>query len=244
MEFDKTLPIKIIVLGTGGTGGWVASHVCQLCSTIDRKIDIYLCDGDIVEEKNLNRQNFIKQDISKNKAKVLAERYSAAYGVPCKYFPSYIESAKQLEELCKGDCYQQQPILIGAVDNNRTRELCDMVFRNSDNLIYIDSGNAEFTGQVVCGIREKKQTVYPPVSSLYPDLIEPDDVFPSELSCADRSLSSPQTVAANLMAATTIILYLYNILVRGELRTESVEFSASTISMRPRLEQRRDDNHG
>lgn len=241
MKFDTIDCAKIILLGAGGTGGWAASHICQMCSVLDKPIDIVICDGDIVEEKNLNRQNFISQDVGSNKAKILAERYSAAYGVACFYVPEYIESEERLTDLCKPK-NQQLVILVGAVDNNKTRELCDKVFHSSSNLVYIDSGNAEFSGQVICGIRKGGETIFPPASSIYPDLIEQeaDDVFPSELSCAARAISSPQTITANIMAATAILCFLFNIVVKGELPTESVEFSAKTISMRTRLHKRKD----
>ena len=40
-------------------------------------------------------------------------------------------------------------ILLGAVDNNKSRQLCHKAFCQSKELIYIDSGNGEFSGQVV-----------------------------------------------------------------------------------------------
>jgi molybdopterin/thiamine biosynthesis adenylyltransferase len=41
---------------------------------------IYLVDDDVVEGKNLLRQNFISVDIGQYKARVLAQRYRKAYG--------------------------------------------------------------------------------------------------------------------------------------------------------------------
>lgn len=236
---DLKTKTKIVILGAGGTGGWTALFAYQMSSVIERKVDIIVCDGDDVEEKNLKRQNFQIWDVGKNKAQTLAERYSAAYGVSCQYIPAYIETVERLEEILQDESPGTLTILIGAVDNNRSRQLCDQVFQNSKDLIYIDSGNAEYTGQVICGVKADGKIIYEPASSLYPDLTEaePKDLFPSEMSCADRNASSPQSITANLMAAIAITSYLYNILVYGELRTESVEFSAQTISMRPRLEQ-------
>lgn len=236
---DLKTKTKIVILGAGGTGGWTALFAYQMSSVIERKIDIIVCDGDDVEEKNLKRQNFQIWDVGKNKAQTLAERYSAAYGVSCQYIPAYIETVERLEEILQDESPGTLTILIGAVDNNRSRQLCDQVFQNSKDLIYIDSGNAEYTGQVICGVKTDGKIIFEPASSLYPDLVEaePKDIFPSEMSCADRNVSSPQSITANLMAAIAITSYLYNILVYGELRTESVEFSAQTISMRPRLEQ-------
>ena len=89
-------------------------------------------------------------------------------------------------------------ILIGAVDNNKSRQLCDRVFRKAKELIYIDSGNGEFTGQVVCGVRRGGKTYYPPIGSVYPDVLVETDKFPTELSCAEASVSVPQSMAASL----------------------------------------------
>ena len=54
-------------------------------------------------------------------------------------------------------------ILLGCVDNNKSRQLCHRVFEQKRNLIYIDAGNGEHTGQVVCGVRQHGRTLYKPV---------------------------------------------------------------------------------
>ena len=51
-------------------------------------------------------------------------------------------------------------ILIGAVDNNRSWSLCHRVFYQMKDLVYIDSGNGEYTGQVVCGVRSGGRTYH------------------------------------------------------------------------------------
>jgi hypothetical protein len=102
----------------------------------------------------------------------------------------------------------------------------------SRELIYIDSGNGEYTGQVVCGIRRGGKTIYKPVGMLYPDLAEAEDLFPSELSCADASVSAPQTIVANLMAATAVVTMVYNILVVGSSTVQQSTFSTKTVNIR------------
>ena len=118
------------------------------------------------------------------------------------------------------------------MDNNRSRQLCDRVFKRQPNLIYIDSGNGESTGQVVCGVRQKGRITCRPIGSVYPDVLKDEDTFPSELSCAERAVSAPQSVTANLMAASAVVSFLYNLLIVGELRTRYVTFSAELVSMR------------
>ena len=130
-------------------------------------------------------------------------------------------------------------ILIGAVDNNKSRQLCHEVFKKADNLIYIDSGNGEFTGQVVCGIRRKGRTYYKPIGDIYPDILSDTDKFPTELSCAEAAVSAPQSIVANIMAATAVVSYLYNILVLGSIEVRSVTFSTKSVNLKPVITQKR-----
>ena len=240
MIFSKTRPIKVVMIGTGGTGGHIAPHLYRLLYALDRPVKFILCDGDVVEEKNLVRQN------------------SAAFGLETSYVPDFIESADRLEQLVTpetwgGSQYGRYPfgrthdgrpvselvILIGAVDNNRSRQMCHEVFMRSKELIYIDSGNGEYTGQVVCGIRRSGKTIYKPIGLMHPELFEDEDLFPSELSCAEASVSAPQTIVANLMAATAVVTIVYNILVLGDSRIEQTTFSTRSVGIRSTLKKSR-----
>ena len=111
-------------------------------------------DGDVVEGKNLVRQNFTPADLGENKAQVLAERYSTVFGMETEYVPDFVETEERLKELLtpmyfwkqrpnsyNQDRIEEMVILIGAVDNNKSRQLCHQVFGQAKELIYIDSGN-------------------------------------------------------------------------------------------------------
>lgn len=238
MKFSLEKAVKIIMIGAGGTGGYIAPHLYRLLHTLDRTVKVIIADGDIVEQKNIVRQNFICSDLGRNKARVLAERYASAFGMEVYYIPEFIESEIKLLELLKPDSYYQQElvILIGAVDNNKSRQMCHNVFQKLDDIIYIDSGNGQYTGQVVCGIRCHGKTYYKPVADIYTDILENTDKFPTELSCAETAISAPQSIVANIMAATAVISYIYNILVLGTIQVERVTFSTKTVNMKPILE--------
>jgi hypothetical protein len=106
-------------------------------------------------------------------------------------------------------------------------------------MIYIDSGNGEYSGQIVCGIRRNGKTMYKPVGHVYPDILEDTDKFPSELSCAEASISAPQTIAANMTASTVVVNMLFNILVLGDLRVKTAAFSTRTVNVQPSAETKR-----
>lgn len=208
-----------------------------------------ICDGDVVEPKNLVRQNFTPADLGENKAKVLAERYSSVFGMETEYVPSFVEDEEQLQKLLTPAKWQsgyyraadiaELVILIGAVDNNKSRKLCHMVFNQMQELVYIDSGNGEYTGQVVCGVRRNGKTMYRPIASAYPEVLKDTDKFPTELSCAEASVSAPQSIAANITAATAVVDMAYNILARGDSSVRQITFATNMINMRPTLAKTR-----
>lgn len=241
MKYSKKAPVKIVVLGAGGTGGYVIPHLYRLGYASEHPTRIIVCDGDVVEQKNLIRQNFVEQDIGRNKAQALAARYAAAFGIECEYRPEFIETQEELHILTEPDRvpYPMEPqrvILLGCVDNNKSRRLCHEAFCQSQDLVYIDSGNEEFSGQVVCGVRRNGRTIFKPVGGIAPEILKAQDRFPSEISCAEAAQADPQSMAANIMAATVMVDMVYNILAHGRSRVRVTEFSTQTAKMQTTLE--------
>ncbi len=237
MKLSLDRPVKIVVIGAGGTGGYVIPHLYRIAYASGRPCRIIIADGDIVEQKNLIRQNFAECDIGENKAQVMAERYSEVFGIETEYIPDFIENEQQLFDLLKferqyGSSLKPISILIGAVDNNRSRIMCNNVFKKLDDIIYIDSGNGEFTGQVICGVKMSGRVISKPVASVYPDLLKDTEKFPSELSCAERSVSAPQSIAANVFASSAVISMLYHLLIEGNLRNNRITFSSRKLLMK------------
>ena len=249
MRYATGLPVKVVMLGAGGTGSYVAMHLYRMMHCLERPVRIIIADGDSVEGKNLVRQHFADYELGLNKAKALAERYAAAFRMEAEYIPDFIEDEKKLHELVKPDrvrmrsyssvTVDEMVILLGCVDNNKSRRLCNEVFYGCSDLIYIDSGNGEHSGQVVCGVRKGGRTMSKPVGGVYPDVLEETDKFPTELSCAEASISAPQTIAANMTAAAMVVGLLYNILVLGDNKVKAVSFSTKTLNTLPVTETRR-----
>jgi hypothetical protein len=243
-------PVKIVMIGAGGTGAHIAPHLYRLLYALSRPVRCVIADGDSVEERNLVRQHFCRAELGVNKAKALAERYALAFGLAPEYVPDFIENKERLLTLLTPENLRlsksvwdrkkkewiyyadELVILIGAVDNNRSRRVCHEAFMSSENLIYIDSGNGELSGQIVCGVRKAGKTLQRPVGRLYPDVLRETDKFPSELSCAEASVSAPQAITANIMAATVVVGIVYNILARGECDVKSATFSAKSVNVK------------
>lgn len=227
---------KLVIVGVGGTGGYVLQQVARLLYALraqGRSIpDILLIDGDIVEEPNLLRQYFLPQDVGKPKAAVLAERYSRAYGLDIGAYTEYLTSATNLREIGVGD----GSIVLGAVDNGSTRRILHEKLHDLSHVIYVDSGNSSVSvpdnpahvdryrlahikasgweGQAVVGVRIRNEDVLPFPGEVFPDLIE-EDRLPTETSCGDVTVSQPQRLVTNLMSATVVLTYLHTLLTDG-----------------------------
>ena len=214
-----------IVIGTGGTGGYLVQDLARYLST-HQHIDsvVTIVDGDVVEEKNLVRQNFFTTDIGQNKAVVTAERYAAHFGVYIAAVSNYLTKPKDLTtiiESVKSDI----TIVIGCVDNNKTRYLIYKAAETS-SFFWIDAGNDIVHGQVVVsfsGSGVDMETAVkadtdipllfdmPNIFDYHPELLEHMDKLPTELSCAEHAISAPQTVFANRMASNLCLDFIYNI---------------------------------
>jgi molybdopterin/thiamine biosynthesis adenylyltransferase len=146
---------EIVIVGCGGTGGrlvptiaqHIANHNKEVAKEVRNDNKIYLnhplklilIDMDIVESKNLKRQNFYAFDIGKNKAQCLADRYSALNGIAISYYDKKFSEAK--ESLGRDNL-----IIFDCTDNLDARKSIEECGRNA---VLISCGNEDTFGQVV-----------------------------------------------------------------------------------------------
>lgn len=137
-------PFTVTVVGCGGTGGFAAESLCRF---LPARANLVLVDHDRVEERNLIRQNFSREDLGKFKSEALARRLACRYGRPIAYstFPVTLADIKA------------PGLVIGCVDNGLARR--DIAKRVKHSLCppygyvswWVDAGNGEDYGQVLIG---------------------------------------------------------------------------------------------
>lgn len=106
----------VAILGCGGLGCNIMTHLAG--EGIGK---ILLCDFDVINESNLNRQFlYCPEDIGKAKCEVAAERL-------VKYAPalSVLPINKKIEEEKDLSFASEADLIILAVDNNRTRKIAN-----------------------------------------------------------------------------------------------------------------------
>lgn len=100
MQIDLQPNVSIVLVGCGGTGGYLVPKLARLLMTLkefrrDTRYHLTLIDPDTVEEANLYRQNFIQMDLGKNKAHVLAERYGRHFEIDIASSDEKVEDSER-----------------------------------------------------------------------------------------------------------------------------------------------------
>ncbi len=171
----------IIVVGYGGTGGFVADGLARM---LPSGIGLILIDMDRVEEHNLNRQSFTVADIGLFKSKALAKRLANRYRRPVQYSVLPVGAA----DLPRG-------IIVGCVDNGLARQM--IADHIHDRQWWVDSGNGRHFGQVLIG-NSKVEKLRPSFThDLCVKLPLPTIQQPALLTQVPRQRSCNEAVAAD-----------------------------------------------
>lgn len=244
------IPQTVVVFGCGGTGSRLIPAIAQLMSTLPTLInpEMVLVDFDIVEEKNLSRQNFAKSDVGKNKAEALAARYGKAYDLkitPIALAAGTLEYQEALSMYNLRDRLQGPTMYILAVDSAKARR---QILENALSVqsgagissIVIDAGNEDIFGQVSVfttgriGKTAAKDLEF--IYNWYQGYLPGDTIiseFPIDIpfyanmqdgestrSCADLD----QTLAINNLMAAQVIAYAQNFLMGKPSRSWRTNF--------------------
>lgn len=198
---------EIVVVGCGGTGGYVAEGLCRLL-TGRREIGIVLVDPDRVEPHNLLRQNFYLGDVGRFKSRALAERLSRLYQRPLAYS---IEPFTQ--EMSHKAC-----LILGCVDNALARGSIAKGYTNSTGPWWIDAGNGLNLGQVLIGNATPRGLYRSSFDSIacvchrlplptiqQPELLAPVPGEVLEPDCAEAVIAEAQSPTINQAMAVLLV---------------------------------------
>lgn len=200
LEIGHPDRVVILLVGTGGTGSFVAHILAQLASWaaaagIDMRL--YFVDPDTVEEKNLVRQNFCRAELGAPKAFTLAWRYTAAFGVTITPVVERFSAAMLDRYQPKYTTNGSLMIVVGAVDNVcARRDIAEAMTGHlqkwpwssgRDRLIWLDAGNERVNGQVLLGNSLAPEPLLSPLG-FCTDLPLPHLQEPGLLADRDRPL--------------------------------------------------------
>lgn len=154
VPLGNTENFQIILVGCGGTGGYIAEALARLSWHLNqtgKTMHLVFVDPDNVEENNIGRQRFAPAELGLNKSVCLANRYNIAFGLEISSVERPFET-QMIQEWINPYRNEQNTLLIGAVDNPEARqEMAQAVEKSSGRLWCLDAGNAMHNGNVYIG---------------------------------------------------------------------------------------------
>jgi molybdopterin/thiamine biosynthesis adenylyltransferase len=192
--------MQIKIIGLGGIGSSLTSFVARYISFLNQdEHTIMLIDGDRYTENNASRQVFSSLG---GKALITVERMNEE-----EYCGSniYFESVTEYITLDNIEFYiEDSDIILLAVDNHKTRKIVSDFCVGLNDITLISGGNDLEDGNVLVYIKRDGKEITPPITYLHPEIENPEDKLPTELSCKEQMVSEPQIFFANLEAAITM----------------------------------------
>jgi len=195
----RNVDLFIFQFGCGGVGSWLAHFMGKFLHSISERYDVYtnlridytIIDDDIVEERNILRQNFFKFNIGDYKCNAIFKLINTSLiQNKLTFIRKRIQTPKKVYEILTRaiddisvtftSIQEKIWIILGCVDNIKTRRSIYSAIKkfikqqNYSTIIYIDGGNEIQHGQVI--------TTFMTNSSWFPTVIRNWDLLDKPLN--------------------------------------------------------------
>jgi hypothetical protein len=227
---------RVKVIGLGGIGCAVLQYLAVFLKGLDRPLRLVLIDGDQFEPANNRRMVF--QTVG-NKAEVKAAETAAWLGdceVAVAAVPRYLTVENVGELILPGDH------VFLCVDNHPTRKLVSDHCATLPDVALFSGGNEGVDpprergtyGNVQVYLRRDGRDVTAPLTRFHPEIAQPKGKLPTEASCAELALSTPQILFTNLAVASAL-LNAFFAHTCGRLEYQEVKLDVLEARMLPQL---------
>lgn len=218
----------IVIIGLGGVGSILIERLCRFINfSQDMSADILLVDGDTYEPKNYERQEFTRLG---NKADIKATELEVKFDrLRFDVFEEYITEENVGEVIEEGD------IVFMCVDNHKSRMIISNYCKTIKDVTLISGGNDFTDGNVQLYVRRDNKDLTPDLCKYHPEIAEPDDKLPTEMSCEELAVSEPQLYFANLGVATIMCWTFYNAVVKESYERSEIYFDILTMNTNSKI---------
>lgn len=192
---------RITIIGLGGVGEKVARNAALFLAASNVPVTLTLVDGDNFEPSNATRMSF--KDFG-NKAEVVANELLPGFvandtKLKVETIPEYVMPSNLGKIIHDGD------IVMLCLDNHASRKLVSDWCSVMENVTVISGGCDGVTdtergtyGNVQVYIRKDGQDVTEPLTLYHPEIQNPRDKPPNELSCTEKMVKTPQLLLSNI----------------------------------------------
>ena len=215
--------MNIAIIGLGGIGSILCERLARyLTYSADAGSSLLLVDGDVYEAKNFERQDFTRMG---NKAEVKAADLKMQFSrLSIDSFPAFVNETTIAEIIKEGT------IIFMCVDNHKTRMIVSNYCKTLTDVTLISGGNDLIDGNVQIYIRKNGADLTPDLCAYHPEIANPDDKLPEEMSCEELAEAEPQLYFTNLTVATIMCQAFYNAVVKGEYAKSEIYFDITQMT--------------
>jgi len=200
-------PRRAVIVGLGGIGSWVLQALAPFLNFAQETWSLVLVDGDEYEEKNRTRQAFEelgpKADIQ---SAWVARKFQR---LRVQAIAQYLSADGAEDTYPVRDAIRSGDIVFSCVDNHKTRRMISDHCAHLRDVVLISGGNEYTDGNIQVFVRMAGEDKTCRLEKYHPELAEPRDKMPFEVSCEELAASSPQLIFANLTAATLMLNAFY-----------------------------------
>ena len=227
----RMLDIKVI--GIGGIGCALLPHLARYLQASREAARLTLVDGDAFEARNGDRQVFSELG---NKAKVKATEMARQFeDLSFRAMPEFVTPENVGRIIRSGD------VVFLGVDNHKTRRLVSDHCGGLADVTLISGGNDYTDGNVQVFLRCGGRDVTLPLTRFHPEIANPQDRAPHEMSCEELSQEGvPQLLFTNLAVASAMLNTFYawrmGKLQYGEVYLDILEGKANPVVRQPRAD--------
>lgn len=251
MLIDYIHRINIFQIGVGGTGSWLVYPLCKFLNNIYQRfanqgllINYILVDDDIVEERNILRQNFESYDVGRSKVQSTIRKYCGVF--PLTGFRYRPTTKPKFEKLFYGSMTAainprySVTFVFGCVDDNKARRGLFNYFKKHGTgypIVYFDSGNDLYHGQIVTTafdifdkeiefsyFKNGRKFNQPKFLSMFPVKVQEGE---TEESCA---FFGDQSQGINIQAANLLFLNFQQAIIHRQLPPPVINFNSAGFS--------------
>lgn len=221
---------NIVVIGLGGVGSILVERLCRFLNFMTDmrgRAKLLLVDGDSYEHKNYERQEFINIG---NKAEIKARELSMKFSsLTIDSFEEYIIPENISEVIKEGN------IVFMGVDNHKTRMIVSNYCKKLKNITLISGGNEFTDGNVQIYVKKGGVELTPDLCKYHPEIANPADKLPTEMSCEELATSDPQLYFTNLGVATIMCWAFYNVVIKESYERSEIYFDILTMNSNSKI---------
>lgn len=221
--------MRAVIIGLGGIGSNLAEPLCRLLAYSGKNHfsgSVVLIDGKAYRAYNAERQ----------RAMSLANKAEVSKSWLLKTFPELSIEAKPVfvdEDNIFGLIFDSDIIFLGC-DNHSTRKLMSDYVGTLDNALLISGGNELHDGNIQIFWRKDCKEITQPLIWRHPEIMQPQDRNPSELSCDELAQKGePQLLSVNLTVASLMLNAFTLYLLTGDIPYNELYFDIKTGNVRP-----------